>query len=119
MTDLLVVLAGALGAVARLLVDTGVRARTRSALPVGTLVINTSGCLLLGLLTGLQLRGEVAPDVLLVAGTGFCGGYTTFSTASVEAVRLLAERRGLAAAYVVLTVALALSAAGLGLLVTR
>jgi CrcB protein len=58
-----------------------------------------SGSFALGLLTGLALQAVVAPEWTAVLGTGLLGGYTTFSTASVETVRLLAAgRRGAAVA---------------------
>jgi CrcB protein len=94
---LLIAAAGGLGAVARLVLDGLVRSRIRVAYPVGTTLINLSGSLVLGLLTGLVLGGAAPESWRLVAGTGFLGGYTTFSTASVETVRLLQDRRWWAA----------------------
>lgn len=92
-TILLLGLAGGLGAVARFIIDGMVRAWVRTALPVGTMAINVTGSLLLGFLTGLVL-GHRAPEALqLILGTGFLGGYTTFSTASFETVRLIQSRR--------------------------
>jgi CrcB protein len=89
--------AGGLGAATRFLVDGVVKARIRSTYPVGVAVINVTGSFALGLLTGLVLSQVLAPEWLLVAGTGFLGGYTTFSTASFETVRLLQTRRWAAA----------------------
>ena len=92
MTLLWVALAGGVGAVSRLVLDGAIRSRTEVGFPVGTAVINISGSLLLGLVVGLS--GAVLPDpARLVLGTGLLGGYTTFSTAAVETVRLAAERR--------------------------
>ena len=77
-------LCGAVGAVARFRVDSAVSARMRTEFPVGTLVVNLTGALVLGVLVG-----AVVPDrVLFVFGTGFLGGYTTFSTWMVETERL-------------------------------
>jgi CrcB protein len=74
-----------------------VRHRTE-ATGLGTMVINLTGSLLLGLVTGLA-AASVLPGVLrLVLGTGFLGGYTTFSTSSVETARLVQQRRWAAAA---------------------
>lgn len=89
-------------------------APTAPATPVGTIAVNVSACFLLGLLTG-----AVADDtVLLVVGTGLLGGYSTFSTACVEGVRLLlAGRPGRAAAHTVGMVAGGLLAAVAGLMV--
>lgn len=86
-------LAGGLGAACRFVADNVVRARVATSLPVGTLAVNASGSLLLGVLTGLVLFHGAPASLTLVAGTGFCGGYTTFSAASFESVRLLQEGR--------------------------
>lgn len=108
--------AGGLGAAARLVVDGSVRARITSLVPAGTLLINVSGSLLLGVLTGLVIFHGAPATITLVAGTGFCGGYTTFSTASFETVRLLQTGRHRAAATsLALTVAGTLAGAGAGL----
>ena len=98
MTVLLLGLAGGVGAVCRLLVDTAVRHRWGGRLPYGLFVVNASGSLLLGVLTGLVAFHGAPDDLRLVAGTGFCGGWTTFSTASTETVRLAREGRAGAAA---------------------
>ena len=58
--------------------------------PAGTVVVNVSGSLVLGMLVGWAMRhGGASEEVKAVLGTGFLGGYTTFSTASVEAARLV------------------------------
>lgn len=94
MTALLVALAGGVGAVVRFVADAAVArrvARSRFAgwgLPLGTVAINVSGSLLLGLLSGFVIAHAGPTSLAAVAGTGFCGGYTTFSTASVEGARL-------------------------------
>jgi len=93
MTVLLLALAGGAGAAARFLVDGLVRARFRTALPWGTIAINVSGSLLLGLLAGLVMRHHAPASLQAVLGTGFLGGFTTFSTASVETVRLVQSGR--------------------------
>ena len=113
-------LAGAVGAACRLLLDGAVAERYGRGFPYGTVLVNVTGSLLLGVVTGLVLfRG--APDELRsVVGTGFCGGYTTFSTASVETVRLVQQRRAGAALLTALgTLTLTLAAAAVGLLLTR
>ena len=109
-------LAGGLGAAARLLVDGLVRSRAGSRFPFGTVLINVTGSLLLGVLTGLVAFHGAPGVVRTVAGTGFCGGYTTFSTASFETARLLQEHRRLAALLNAAgTLTLTLLAGGLGL----
>jgi CrcB protein len=108
--------AGGLGAVARLVLDGAVRARVRVGYPIGTTLINVTGSFLLGLVTGLALAHGLPPEWRAVLGTGFLGGYTTFSTASYETVRLAQQRRYRAALMNgVGMLVLALAAAGLGL----
>ena len=85
---LLVAIGGGVGAALRFLLDGLVKARV-SGFPLGTLLINVSGSLVLGLLTGLGQAGTIAIPIVAVLGTGMMGGYTTFSTASVETVQLL------------------------------
>lgn len=97
-TALLVALAGGLGAAARFHTDALIARLSRLRLPIGTLVINTLGSLLLGLFGGWVTFHSGAPEWASVAGTGFCGGFTTFSTASVEGWRLLRAGRPEAAA---------------------
>ncbi len=109
-------IAGGGGAVLRFVVDGLVRGRAGTRLPWATAIINVSGSLVLGLLTGLLTRG-LPPEVLLVLGTGVLGGYTTFSTASVETVRLLQQRRiGASLLYGVGGLVLSVAAALLGVL---
>lgn len=94
---LLMALAGGVGAVCRYLTDQWVRARSTLALPLGTWLVNLLGSLLLGVLAALTVREGLDPGWRLVLGTGFCGGFTTFSTAAVETVRLVqGGRPGLA-----------------------
>jgi CrcB protein len=115
----LVAVAGAIGALARFVLDGAVKARWATAIPAGTLLINVSGSLLLGVLTGLVLFQGEPSTVRTIAGTGFCGGYTTFSTASFETVRLLQQGRGgLATVYGVGTLGVTVLAAAAGLLLT-
>ena len=83
MIAVLVALAGGLGAVARFHSDAAIGRLRRWPMPVGTLAINTVGSGLLGLITGWVTFHSGAPEWAAVAGTGFMGGFTTFSTASV------------------------------------
>ena len=84
MIPLLIALAGGLGSASRLVIDGLVRRRLQSTFPWATVTINVSGSFLLGLLVGLGAGDRWQQ----VAGTGFLGGYTTFSTASFETARL-------------------------------
>lgn len=115
MNILLVFAGGAIGAPSRYLLDSYVRRRTGGRFPYGTLLVNVAGCLLLGLLAGAAGSGDLSSGAELLLGTGFCGGLTTFSTFSVEAIELVQHRRGPAAAgYVVASCALGIGAAAVG-----
>jgi CrcB protein len=109
------------GGVARYLLSLWFIERFGAAFPYGTLAVNITGSFLLALLAGLAgERLGLSPEVRLLLGTGFCGGYTTFSTFAVETL-LLAETRALptAALNVVASVALSLLAAVAGLWLAR
>jgi fluoride exporter len=80
--------AGALGAMLRYVVDRSVQRRIPSDLPVGILLVNLSGSLVLGVLTGSFLHHGLSSTWLTVDGTGFVGSYTTFSTFAFDSVRL-------------------------------
>jgi len=95
---LVVALAGGLGAALRYVVDSLVPTGGPDAVPRGTAVVNVSGSFLAGLLGGALAAGALSPAVYAVGVAGFCGGYTTFSTASLDAVRLLQRGRAAAAA---------------------
>jgi CrcB protein len=90
-TVVLVLLGGAVGAPLRYLTDLVVQARHDTVFPWGTLTVNVFGSLLLGgLASGVSNAG--APAWLLsLAGTGFCGALTTFSTFGFETVRLVED----------------------------
>lgn len=108
--------AGGVGAAARLMVDGLVRNKIRIGYPLGTTIINISGSFLLGFITGLTLSTVLSPDLKTVLGTGLMGGYTTFSTASFETIRLLQERRwGAALANGVGMLAVSIAVAYVGL----
>ena len=83
-------LLGGVGAIARFLLDGAVSARVRGDFPYGTLAVNLSGALLLGVLAGAVTSDETTR----LLGTGFLGAYTTFSTWALESHRLAEEGEG-------------------------
>jgi fluoride exporter len=87
-TWLAFLVAAALGAIGRYLLDVPVQNATSGEFPWGTCIINVSGSFALGVLTGLGLNHAFPAHLKLVLGTGFCGAYTTFSTFAFETVRL-------------------------------
>jgi CrcB protein len=108
--------AAGIGAPSRYLLDGWVQDHAAGAFPWGTFVVNITGCLALGLLTGLGLYHQLGAARRLVLGTGGLGAYTTFSTMTFETVRLAEEGATIEAlrnAAASLLVGLAAAAAGL------
>jgi CrcB protein len=102
---------GAAGAYARFAVAAAVTARRPGAFPWGTFVVNLTGGFALGVLTGAGVTGAA----LFVVGTGFMGGYTTFSTWMVETQRLGEDAEiGLATVYLLGSMVAGLAATGAG-----
>jgi CrcB protein len=96
-TVLAIMLAGATGAVLRFVIDAAVKHRRTMTFPWATIFINVTGSLLLGILAGLVIFDGAPNSLQQIVGTGFCGGYTTFSTASFETVRLAQQRHSVKA----------------------
>ncbi len=112
----LLALAGGIGAACRFWLDGEIRWRWRTVLPAATIVINVTGSLLIGLIAGAHLYAGLSTGWQTVLATGFCGGYTTFSTAAVETVRLAQDGERVRAVTNALgTVAATVAAAGLGI----
>jgi CrcB protein len=102
---------GAFGALLRFLLDAGLEGRVSGGFPLGTLAVNASGSLLLGLLAGLAASGET----LVLAGSGALGSYTTFSTWMLESQRLTEDADlASAVANVILSLLAGVGAAALG-----
>ena len=104
MKELLLVCIGSFfGGGARYLVGKVVQSWVAVPFPWGTMAINIVGCFLIGLLSGLSLGGQLSPATKLVLVTGFCGGFTTFSTFMNE--NLLLGRDGAMLSAVLYTLA--------------
>lgn len=91
MSWLLVAVGGSLGAAARYLLDRAIATRQTGPFPLGTLAVNVTGSIALGLLLGLAVAHRLPSSVVTLVGTGFLGAYTTFSTFTFETVRLLED----------------------------
>jgi CrcB protein len=110
----LTTLSGAVGALSRYLLSGLVQQRLDSDLPVGTLAVNLSGALLIGVVVGID---DLQSTATLIA-TGFLGGFTTFSTWMIETIRLgIPPLRSKALINLVITLiaGVALAAAGYSL----
>lgn len=103
---LYVAVGSAFGGVSRYVVGAAIQQRFGFAFPMGTLVINIVGSFLIGFILRLALGGtQMSPETRIFLTTGFCGGFTTFSTFSYDTAALIEVgqyRR--AATYVVLSV---------------
>lgn len=111
-------IAGAIGATTRSLVDVAIQRRFDSGLPLGTMFINITGSFVLGTLTGLALYHGFPSTDRTILGTGFCGGYTTFSAFTYETLALVEEREAeLAIRVLVVSLVVPALAAALGLAV--
>jgi len=111
----------AIGGVSRYLVGGVVQRVGGSGFPIGTLVVNLTGSFLLGLFLRYAVdTPTLTPEWRAFLTVGFCGGYTTFSTFSYETVALMEDGQwSRAAAYVGLSLVLALAATMLGFAAAR
>jgi CrcB protein len=116
-----VAIGAALGGVARYYLASAIQQRVGPTFPWGTLVINVSGGLLLGVLMRYALATpSVSAELRALLTTGFCGGYTTFSTYSYETATLLEDGQyGRAGTYALASVVLALVATFAGFVLAR
>jgi CrcB protein len=116
-----VAIGGGAGSILRYLVSFWVAKYSGPGFPLPTLIINVCGCLVIGLLMGFFERaGIVGSDMRLLLVTGFCGGFTTFSTFALENLELLQSGNGLAAfLYIGASVLLGLGAVWAGLVVAK
>ncbi|CAA9559773.1 MAG: Fluoride ion transporter CrcB [uncultured Thermomicrobiales bacterium] len=120
-TFLLIGLGGALGAWARWALSGAIAARWGGTFPLGTFLVNASGCFAIGFfLTLVAARFGDSTGARALVATGFLGAYTTFSTFSFETVTLLRAGAGLTAlGYVISSLLLGLAATAAGILLAR
>lgn len=116
-TIILIGLGGGLGSIFRYLTAVVVSKYFQSTFPLATFTANVLGCLIIGLLLGLFERQQLSnPDLKFLFITGFCGGYTTFSTFASENINLLQSGNPLTAfLYIAISVFVSLFAVWLGL----
>ena len=120
-TIIFVGVGGLLGSIARYLAAFFLTRAIPSAFPYGTFAVNVVGCLIIGIVYGLSQRFDwLNPEWRLFLATGFCGGFTTFSSFAYENIVLLQDRDYLTfAAYAVLSFVVCLAAAFAGFALAR
>jgi CrcB protein len=119
-TILLIGLGGGVGSIFRYLSNLFVTKYFLHIFPLATLLVNITGCLLIGILVGIFDRNQLNnKDLHYLFITGFCGGFTTFSAFALENVILFQNNTALAFLYIAASIILALGAVYLGLYLTK
>ncbi len=117
---LLVGVGGFFGSIARYLTSRFADQRLASLLPYGTLVVNVTGSFILGLVIGWLVGKADAGNLRVLLATGFCGGFTTFSTFALENYSLFTRKEpGHAVLYIVLSLVLSIGAVFSGIWLAR
>jgi CrcB protein len=117
---LLVGAGGFTGSVLRYLISRFMALETSSAFPFGTFIVNIAGCLIIGIIYGMGVKEMASSDMRLLLATGFCGGFTTFSSFSMEFFLLLRDGyTGMAFFYAGASMAVGLAAVWAGLMIAE
>jgi CrcB protein len=120
MIVLLVALGGAVGSVMRYLLGRAVQGALHLEFPVGTLVVNITGCLLIGVFARVFLHSQTELPLRATLMIGFCGGFTTFSSFTLETLGLMQGGEWMkATAYVALSCVVCLAATVVGFAIGR
>lgn len=109
------------GGITRYLSQLFVQKHYPSSFPFGTLSVNVTGCFLIGIIYALADRGNIlSPAMRLLLATGFCGGFTTFSSFAYENISLMRDNEFFyTSMYILLSVVIGLSAVYLGILLVK
>lgn len=118
-TILYIAIGGGIGSVLRYLTTLVAGKMFNSVFPYGTFIANIAGCLLIGLFLGyFEKYNLLSKELKFFLVTGLCGGYTTFSSFSVENIQLLQNNQmGTALLYTVLSIVIGFTATWSGLLI--
>lgn len=119
-TILLIGTGGFVGSVSRYLLTKFVAIKWPMAFPLGTFAVNTLGCFLIGIIMGLSFQYTISTQTRLLLATGFCGGFTTFSTYSLEIFDLYQRgEAGVSLLYLFGSIILGLLSIWLGMWIVR
>ena len=118
---LMVGLGGAFGSIARYAIGLLITKSSQHQFPWATFTVNMVGCFIIGLLWGLAQRHQWAQGPLwLLLATGFCGGFTTFSTFALKNVELFGKNQSLTSfAYIIFSVVIGLALCRVGAWIVR
>lgn len=119
-TILLIGTGGFAGSISRYLLTKFVATKWPMAFPLGTFAVNTLGCFMIGIIMGLSFQYTISTQTRLLLATGFCGGFTTFSTYSLEIFELHQKgEAGVSLLYLFGSIILGLLSIWLGLWLAR
>lgn len=119
-TIILIGIGGLLGSIARYFLSQFIQNKYFSTLPLGTFIVNITGCFIIGVFLAISEKGNVNPEWRSFLTTGFCGGFTTFSTFTYESNVLMQEGEYFyLTLYVSLSVIIGFAATFLGALLTK
>lgn len=91
---LLVALGGSLGSTLRYIAQKFISTSFPGAFPLGTFLVNITGCLLIGILYSVSIKHQqISEEIRLLLMTGFCGGFTTFSAFTLEGMQLIQQEK--------------------------
>lgn len=115
-----VILGSSIGGAARYLAQEFIQKNYPSFIPLGTLFVNIIGSFIIGIIYALAEKSKISAEFRILFATGFCGGFTTFSSFAFENVRLMQDGEFFnTALYILLSVIVGFLAVYLGILFTK
>lgn len=118
---ILIGVGGCIGSICRYLSQQFVQNHYPSSIPLGTMLVNISGCFIIGIIYALSDRGNLlSPELRIFLATGFCGGFTTFSSFAYENVTMVLDGEFFyTAVYLLISIIIGFGAAHAGILLVK